>query len=314
MALQLGFEQDADRFNRGTVTDINRNIAATLKLCGPAILTVSIGEDTDTVSLITQTVLEILGRRHACQQDLDGEEELDEEMESSEYDWLVIETAMEVVTCLAAALGESFAELHQVFEKILIKFTSGQEKYERSAAVGTLAECVGNMGAAVTRFTPSLMKVFLKRLGDEDPEVRSNAAYGTGLLCEKSQDEQQILSQYNTILGKLEPLLHQKQEARLLDNSAGCVARMIRAHPANVPVDQVLPVLVQLLPLREDYEENEAVFEMIVALYQSQHPVIQSLTPQVIPVLQKVLSPPEEQLSDEVRLKVQQLLQYLQTQ
>jgi len=221
---------------------------------------------------------------------------------------------MEVITCLAAALGESFGELYQIFEKPVVKYTSSQETVERSAAVGTLAECVGNMGATVTPHTPSLMKIFLKRLSDEDPDTRSNAAYGTGLLCEKSRNEKEILGNYNTILGKLEPLLHQKQEARLLDNSAGCVARMVKAHPGNVPIEQVLPVLVQLLPLREDYEENDAVFGMIVALYQAQNPVIQSLTPQIITVLQKVLAPPEEQLREETRGQVQQLVQYLQSQ
>ncbi|KAF1349887.1 armadillo-type protein [Delphinella strobiligena] len=302
-----------DEVDRGTVTDINRNIAATLKLCGPAVLTAHLGDNAaPPVQQITEIVLQILQKKHVCQQDLDGEDEADDEMESSEYDWLVIETAMEVVTCLAAALGESFGELYQIFEKPCLKYASGQEKYERSAAVGTIAECIGHMGSAVTPYTPGLMKVFLKRLGDEDPEVRSNAAFGTGLLCEKSQDQKHVLENYTTILAKLEPLLHQKQEARLLDNSAGCVARMIKAHPNNVPVDQVLPVLVQLLPLREDYEENEAVFEMIVALYQSQNPVIQGLTPQIIPVLQQVLSPPEDQLSDDIRAKVQELAQYLQ--
>jgi hypothetical protein len=259
-------------------------------------------------------ILSILQKRHVCQQDLDGEDEFDVELESSEYDWLVIETAMEVITCLAAALGESFGELWQIFEKPVVKYVSGQEKYERSAAVGTIAESVGNMGASVTPYTASLMKLLLKRLGDEDPEVRSNAAYGTGLLCEKSTDEAQITGQYNTILAKLEPLLHQQQEARLLDNSAGCVARMIKRHPNNVPLNDVLPVLIQLLPLREDYEENEAVFEMIVALYQQQNTVIQGLTGSILPVLQKVLSPPEEQLSDETRQKVVQLAQYLQSQ
>lgn len=259
-------------------------------------------------------VISILQKKHICQQDLDGEDEFDAEMESSEYDWLVIETAMEVITCLAAALGESFGELWQIFEKPVVKYISGQEKYERSAAVGTIAEAIGNMGASVTPYTGSLMKMLLKRLGDEDPEVRSNAAYGTGLLCEKSTDENQITGQYNTILGKLEPLLHQQQEARLLDNSAGCVARMIKRHPNNVPLAEVLPVLIQLLPLREDYEENEAVFEMIVSLYQQQNTVIQGLTGSILPVLQKVLSPPEEQLSDETRQKVMQLAQYLQSQ
>jgi len=300
---------------RSVVTDINRNIAATLKVCGPAILTSSVsGQAPPVVQQITEIILEVLQKKHICQQDLDGEEGEDIEEESSEYDWLVIDTAMEVITCLAAALGPNFVELWQIFEKPVLKYASGQEKLERSTAIGTIAECVGNMGSSVTPYTASLMRVFLKRLGDEDPEVRSNAAYGTGLLCEKSTDEKEVLSNYSVILGKLEPLLHDQQQARLLDNSAGCVARMIRRHPSRVPLEDVLPALVRILPLREDYEENTAVFDMIVTLYQANNPVILGLTAQLKPILEQVLGPPEDQLTEETKAKVMQLVQYLQSQ
>ncbi|KAK4999312.1 hypothetical protein LTR66_001636 [Elasticomyces elasticus] len=307
----------AEEVERATVTEINRNLAATLKLCGPAILVPSVGSaSSPPVQQITSNLLLLIQKKHPCQQDLDDEDDADlaGNDESAEYDWLVIETAMDAITCLAAALGEQFAELWQIFGKPIIKYTSSQDRLERSAAVGSLAEVIGNMGAACTPYTPGLMKVLLRRLGDEDPEVRSNAAYGVGLLCEKSNDEKEVLSNYNVILGKLEPLLHEGQVARLLDNSAGCVARMIKKHPDRVPVQEVLPRLVELLPLREDWEENEAVFGMIVALYQAQNPTIQRLTEQLMPVFQKVLSPPEDQLSDETREQVTQLVQYLYKQ
>jgi len=260
----------ANDLTRSVVTDINRNLAATLKVCGPAILTSSVsGETPPVIQQITEIILEVLQKKHICQQDLDGEDGEDIEEESSEYDWLVVDTAMELITCLAAALGPNFNEMWQIFEKSILRYASSQEKLERSTAIGTIAECIGNTGSSITAYTTGLMRVLIKRLGDEDPEVRSNAAYGTGLLCEKSTDEKEVLSNYNVILGKLEPLLHDRQQARLLDNSAGCVARMIRRHPSRVPLEDVLPALVRILPLREDYEENTAVFDMIVALCKS---------------------------------------------
>jgi ribosomal protein S17E len=109
------------------------------------------------------------------------------------------------------------------------------------------------------------MKMLLHRLSDEDPETKSNAAFAMGQLCDKSQDANSIVSNYNTILQKLEPLLH-TQSHRLLDNAAGCVARMISAHPENIPIDDVLPPLVDLLPLKEDFEENKPIYEMLVKL------------------------------------------------
>lgn len=246
-----------------TVTDINRDLAATLKLCGPAML---MSESGTVVPQISNQLVAILTKRHSCQQDLGDEADEDVLEESSEYDWLVIDTALDAVTCLSAALGPSFAELWKLFEKPIMKFASSQEAMERSSAVGSIAECIGNMGDAVTPYTLALMKLLLHRMSDEDPDTKSNAVYGVGLLCEKSNNEREVLKNYNTILGKLEPLLHGHQQARLLDNSAGCVSRMVLRHPSHVPVQEVLPRLVRLLPLREDYAENKPIFRMIVQL------------------------------------------------
>lgn len=249
----------------GTVTDINRDVAATLKLCGPAVL---MTENGTVVPEICQQLLALITKRHPCQQDLgdDGDEDFDE---SSEYDWLVIETAMEVVTCLAVALGNTFGELWKMFEKPIVKYASSKDSNERTAAVGTIAECVGNMQEACTAYTPSLLKLLLHRLSDEDPETKSNAVYGIGLLCEKTTNDAEILKNLGSIFNKLEPLLGAQDQARLLDNTAGCVSRLISKYPDRIPIGEVLPRLVELLPLREDYEENKPIYSMIVKLCKS---------------------------------------------
>ncbi|KAK5124995.1 hypothetical protein LTR85_001185 [Meristemomyces frigidus] len=308
-----------EEMDRATVTDINRNLAATLKLCGPAILAPSATSDSSTpLEQVTSILLLLLQKQHPCQKDEDGLDEGEAlEEESAEYDWLAIETALEVITALAAALGEQFAQLWKIFETPIVKFASSQERFERSAAVGTMGECVESMGAACTPYTQRMMRMFMKRLTDEDPETKSNAAFATGLLCLHSTDAKEVLGNYNSILATLEPLLQKQSatpsehEARLLDNAAGCVSRMIKKAPQNVPLEQVLPRLVELLPLKEDFRENEPVFDMIVSLYQAQNGVIQGLTGKLMPVFEQVLGPPEEQISDETKEKVQQLVQFL---
>ena len=99
-------------------------------------------------------------------------------------------------------------------------------------------------------------------------ETKSNAAYAVGQLIYHSTASEIYLPSFNNILAKLEPLLH-TQRARTLDNACGCVSRMIMAHPDRVPVDEILPVLVSLLPLKEDYEENKPIFDCITALCES---------------------------------------------
>ncbi|KAF2199574.1 ARM repeat-containing protein [Delitschia confertaspora ATCC 74209] len=299
-----------DEMDRGTVTDINRDLAATLKLCGPAIL---MTEEGNVLVDVTQTLLNIITKSHPCQQDF-GDEAYEEILEeSSEYDWLVVETALDVVTCLSVALGPSFNELWKMFEKPVMKYASSNDATERAAAVGTIAECVGNMEHECTPFTPTLLKLLLHRLSDEDADTKSNAVYGMGLLCEKTTNDGEILNSIGAIFNKLEPLLGADQP-RLLDNTAGCVSRLIAKYPSKIPIGEVLPRLVQLLPLREDYEENKPIFGMIVKLYQANEPTVQQLTPTLMPIFEKVLSPPEEQLEDETRSQLVELVKYIQSQ
>ncbi|KAK3303754.1 armadillo-type protein [Chaetomium strumarium] len=292
--------------DRSVVTEINRNVAATLKACGPAILS-----QEDFMKEVVTVISTIITRSHPCQQDL-GDEDEDQEVEgSSEYDWLVIDTALDVVIGLAVALGPGFAELWKIFEKPIMKFAASEsENIERSTGVGVIAECAANMEAAVTPYTEKLLKLLLKRLSDPDLETKSNAAYATGQLILNSTDTNTYLPHYGTILQKLEPML-QIQEARIKDNAAGCLTRMIMAHPDQIPLGDVLPALVGLLPLKDDYEENSPVYECILKLYESNEPTIQQLTPKLIPVFEAVLSPPTEQLDDETRQIVRNIVHML---
>lgn len=243
------------------ITEINRNVAATLKACGPAILA-----QEDMMKEIVTTLTTIITRSHPCQQDLGDDDEEQEVEGTSENDWLVIDTALDVVIGLAVALGPGFSELWKIFEQPILKFAAAEsEDIERSTGVGVIAECAANMESAVTPYTEKLLKLLLKRLSDTDVETKSNAAYATGQLIYNSTDSNTYLPHYPTILRKLEPML-QIQEARIKDNAAGCLSRMITAHPDAVPIADVLPALIGLLPLKDDYEENSPVYECLLKL------------------------------------------------
>jgi len=132
------------------------------------------------------------------------------------------------------------------------------------------------------------------------------------MLCQFSGDTAYVLKQYPSILRKLEPQLSDDTSGHLLDNAAGCVARMIIAHPESVPLDEVLPVLLKLAPAKEDWEVNGPIYQSIVVLCHARNPSIGKLIPQVKEAVEKILSKPEEQLDDETRGQVQELAQFLQ--
>lgn len=260
--------------------------------------------------------------------------------ELSEYDWLLVDTVLDVVIALATSLGETFGQLWKIFEKPIVKLASSSEAIERAASVGVIAECIRGMGNQVTPFTTSLLRLLLHRMNDEDPETKSNAAFATGLLVQNTNNNGEILNAFNTILAKLEPLF-EMHKARAVDNAAGCVSRMIMKHQEHVPLGVVLPALLQLLPLKEDVEENEPIYTMIVRLCTPFHfsylpvlpdilsgnfcarvlilliadssgePTILSLTPQLLHVLDQVMAPPYDQLNEATREQLVQLVRFV---
>ena len=121
------------------------------------------------------------------------------------------------------------------------------------------------MKGAVTPFTNPLFQLLFHRLSEEDLETKSNAAFGIGVLTEFSNNDQEILASYSVILDRLVSLL-QMDEARLKDNAVGCISRMIMKHENQVPLYDVLPSLVEVLPLKEGFEENEPLYRMILHL------------------------------------------------
>lgn len=247
---------------RSVITDINRNVAATLKACGPAVLSSKDGFLQELVSVVSLLVT----RSHPCQQDL-GDEEGGQDIDggSSEYDWLVIDTALDVVTSLCAALGSDSGELWKIFEKPILKLASSTEDLHRSTAIGTVAEVVKYCGEGISPFTESLGQALGRRLSDPDPLTKSNAAYAIGLLILNSNQEAKTIPLYPQLWEKLEPLLSMN-EMRMTDNVAGCLSRMMMKHPDGGFVAQALPAVVNVLPLTEDYEENAPIYQNIYKL------------------------------------------------
>ncbi|CAH0015127.1 unnamed protein product [Clonostachys rhizophaga] len=296
-----------DEHERAVVTDINRNVAATLKACGPSILVAKDGALQEIISVVGT----IVTRSHQCQQDFGFEDEEPEvDAGSSEYDWLVTDTALDVVVGLAAALGPDFHEIWKIFEKPVLKLASSTEDIQRSTAVGTIAEIVKYIGEAVTPYTESLGEALARRLTDTDPLAKSNAAYAIGMLVLNSNDTAKTFPLYPRIWEKLEPLLAVKEQ-RMADNVSGALSRMMIKHPDNGFIAEALPSIISVLPLEEDYEENVPIFQNIYQLYDQSNQTVQQFTPQLLTIFEKVLSPPEEQLEDDAREMVKRTVQGL---
>jgi hypothetical protein len=73
--------------------------------------------------------------------------------ESSEYDWALVESAMDVALGLSMALGSQFGEMWRLLGPNMTKYASSSEAVERSASVGVIADCIKNMEEGCSRYT-----------------------------------------------------------------------------------------------------------------------------------------------------------------
>lgn len=58
------------------------------------------------------------------------------------------------------------------------------------------------------------------------------------------------------------------------DNACGAVARIILKNTAAVPLEHVLPVLLDSLPLKKDFAEYVPVVDCISVLFRDRNPVL----------------------------------------
>lgn len=164
------------------------------------------------------------------------------------------------------------------------------------------------MKSSVTPSTEPLLELFHRALSDPDAEVQSNAAFASGLLVEYSEID--LSPQYLHLLAALRPLFSvaPNPSAAALnarDNAAGAVARLIIRNIVAVPLDQVLPVLIEALPLQNDYLENRPVFRALFQLFRRYPQTLYPYMDRLLQLFAHVLDPSgPEQIGDETRAEL----------
>lgn len=259
-------------------------LGETMKKVGPAL----IGRQT-VMDTICQHAMNVLTKKASCQVDLEQTETpLEDEQENAELDSLVINSAADLVGAIAVVSGGYFARYFKHFWPQISKYYKPHQPVsDRSMAIGVIGEISGGLGSDIMPFTEELLQFALAALNDEDDEVKSNAAFAIGMICKSSPAD--ISPRYPEILAKLYPLLQATSNEPMVDNACGAICRMILSRPALVPNDQVLPVVINCLPLSRDFAENAPVYRCIRFLFEKQDNSLLSLLPKLVPILVNVL-------------------------
>ncbi|CAD7003293.1 unnamed protein product [Ceratitis capitata] len=242
--------------------------------------------------VIFACITDVLHGKVACQFDESNGDD-DEDAEESEYDEAIVEGAGNMLPLLGGAMGPD--EFRPYFERtfpiILQKLQKARKNEDldtqRAFAYGALAECFEPLQNHTGIFFHAFCPVLIDGLSDEFDQARQNAVYGLGELVLYSGDKS--FEAYPHILNALSQAVSKETKPSALDNICGAIARLIIVNSTLVPLAQVLPVFVQHLPLREDFDENASIFKCLKQLYLQARDAIAGSLEQIIAIAIHVL-------------------------
>ncbi|XP_055703299.1 importin-4-like [Phlebotomus papatasi] len=255
----------------------------------------------DQKDAIFECVMDVMLGKVACQFD---EVSNDDEEGDSEFDEAIIETAGEIVPRFGKALRpEEFAPYFgRAYTHLLEKLEKAKRKeeadLERAYVIGVLAECFEGLQKHTNTWMASLMPLLMSGAQERNDQIRNNSVFGLGELVLAAGEF--AYDFYPQILQLLSAAVAKEQDSNTLDNICGALARLIIANSSLVPLKDVLPVFVQYLPLRTDFDENLAVFKCLNVAYHQGQQVLVDLMEHIAFVALQVLQK-KEYSSDETR-------------
>ncbi|KAJ2934827.1 hypothetical protein H1R20_g2288, partial [Candolleomyces eurysporus] len=292
--------------NKSVVSALCMGLSETINTVGPALLE-------SKLEVICELAIQILEQKALCQQDPDQDDDDVAPEYQAEYDSVLVSSAGDLVAAVANALGADFEPAFKKFYPLIAKYyKKNRSLSDRSSAIGCLAEIISGLKGAITPHTLPLAELFHKALKDDEAEVLSNAAFATGLLVENSDID--LSGQYMPILSALQPLFNVDDSSpsprlNAKDNAAGAVARMIVRNVNALPLDQVLPIFINALPLKTDYLENRPVFRAIFHLFRVNGAALYPYTDRLLQVFAIALDPSApDQVGDEIRAELIHLI------
>ncbi|KAM0948917.1 putative importin-beta domain, armadillo-like helical, importin beta family [Dioscorea sansibarensis] len=246
---------------------------------------------------LADATLKLLCGESSCQQ-----LESDSDEGEIDHDEDLMDAVSDLLPAFAKAMGPHFEPIFARLFDPLMKFAKvPHPPQDRTMVVACLAEVAQEMGSPISTYVDRIMPLALKELSSSDATNRRNAAFCVGELCKNGVTT--ALKYYGDVLRALYPLFSDSEpDNAVRDNAAGAVARMIMVQPQSVPLNQVLPVFLKALPLKEDREESMTVYNCIYNLILSSSPQVLPLVPEMVHIFAQVVVSPEE--TNEVKTQI----------
>nr|AAP06844.1 unknown protein [Oryza sativa Japonica Group] len=239
------------------------------------------------ITRLADATLILLRQESCCQQvESDGEDDGD-----IDHDEVLMDAVSDLLPAFAKVMGSYFDPIFTKLFDSLMKFAkSPHPPQDKTMVVATLAEVAQGMGAPISAYVDKIMPLVLKELASSEATNRRNAAFCVGEMCKNGGAA--ALKYYGDILHGLHRLFADSEpDDAVRDNAAGAIARMIMVQPQSIPLNQILPLVPDVInafaqvvvsPNESDEVKTvvaKAVSHLISVYGQQMQPILSALPP-----------------------------------
>eukprot|EP01103_Thecamoeba_quadrilineata_P002127 TRINITY_DN1206_c0_g1_i1.p1 TRINITY_DN1206_c0_g1~~TRINITY_DN1206_c0_g1_i1.p1 ORF type:complete len:1083 (-),score=239.40 TRINITY_DN1206_c0_g1_i1:96-3290(-) len=185
----------------------------------------------------------------------------------------------------------------------------------RSIAIGTIAEIAGECGSSFAPYFNEYYPLVQSGVQDKDRLLRRNAIYCLGVLiqCLPPSSPNYISVCTDALRSFGATITHNKEDAAVLDNAAGALARILLSTPQgllpNLHPENCLQLIFSALPLKNDFEPYSPIFNCFFRLLEEEPTLAGQFIGQIVTSFCQALG--HKELDSDVQTRVVSILRSL---
>ena len=283
-------ENDGEKEVVGNVCEC---IGTVLEKVGVCALTQPHKDGKSIADFLMEYILLLLQEKAECQVTIEN----DEEDEDDNHDNQLMDNVCDLIGNVAKAAGPMIVPFFDTFFQCLLRFCKPSRPYtDKAMAIGCIGTVLDEINEHGAKFIPNVMPLVMDGLVDGTEDVRRNSAYTMGILIKIGKDS--LIPNYQQILERLNPICQRDCAAESgsmtsggadIDNAVFAAANMVIQAANQLPLAEVLTMMLNALPLKNDTLEANIIYGCICDLVDQGNPVTTNLLPQIFAVYAKSL-------------------------
>ncbi|VDI32113.1 Hypothetical predicted protein [Mytilus galloprovincialis] len=217
--------------------------------------------------------------RHEKRKDEDYDEDLEEDLlEEDDADTYILSKVSDILHSIFGTHHEEFLPLFEQLLPFFVKLIGPDQVWsDKQWGLCIWDDVIEHCGPHSVKYTQYFLAQMMSFLSDKQPELRQASAYGIGVMAKFGGEVYAATcAEALPLLVKMiqDPESRSIENANPTENAISAIAKICQHNNSQINVNDVLPMWLSWLPVWEDEDEAEPVYNYLCDLIEINHPLI----------------------------------------